>query len=130
METVDEIIPKIRAVLTPDLLRPKYREHVSNPMYGHCYVASEALYHLLGARSSPFRPYHGKDDTGDVHWWLENTLTGHRYDITADQYYRVGKKPPYDAGRLGSFLTEAPSKRARIVMERINQTVTISDDPT
>ena len=43
-----------------------------------------------------------------------------RYDVTADQYFIVGKKPPYDAGRMGTFLTKEPSKRARIVIDRIN----------
>lgn len=110
----------IRAALTPDLVRPKYRGHPENPMFGHCYVASEALFHLLGGRATNYRPYHGKDDTGDTHWWLEDTVTGFRYDVTADQYFIVGKKPPYDAGRMGTFLTKEPSKRARVVMDRIN----------
>ncbi len=109
----------IRAALTPDLVRPKYRGHPENPMFGHCYVASEALFHLLGGRATNYRPYHGKDDTGDTHWWLEDTLTGFRYDVTADQYLSVGKKPPYDAGRMGTFLTKEPSKRARVVMSRV-----------
>ena len=89
-------------------------------MFGHCYVASEALFHLLGGRASDYRPFHGKDDTGDTHWWLVDTFTGARHDVTADQYYSVGKTPPYDAGRMGTFLTREPSKRARIVMERLN----------
>jgi hypothetical protein len=109
----------IRAALTPELVRPKYRGHPENPMFGHCYVASEALYHLLGGPASGLQSYRGKDDTGDVHWWLEDRLTGECLDVTADQYLSVGKKPPYAAGRAGPFLTKEPSKRARIVIDRV-----------
>ena len=119
MGSVSELMDAIRAALTPELVRPKYRGHPENPMFGHCYVASEALYHLAGGRASGLQAYRGKDDTGDVHWWLEDRLTGHRYDITRDQYLSVGKKPPYDAGRAGPFLTKLPSKRAQVVIDRV-----------
>jgi hypothetical protein len=112
-------ITAICSALTPDLLRPQYRGHSDNPMYGHCYVASEALFYLLGGRDQPFRPCRGKDDTGNVHWWLEDPLSGERLDVTADQYHSVGKTPPYATGRFGPFLTKEPSKRARVVIERV-----------
>ena len=110
----------VRAALTPDLLRPAYRGHADNPLYGHCYVASEALFHLLGGRDSGYSPCFGKDDHGVTHWWLEDPLTGDRLDITADQYYSVGREPPYAARKSGGFLTNEPSKRARIVMSRVH----------
>ena len=35
-------------VLTPDLVTPKYREeNKTNPMYGHCYHTTQALYYLF-----------------------------------------------------------------------------------
>jgi len=44
-------IKKIQAALTPDLLKAQYRGS-DIPYYGHCYVAAEALYHLLGGLHS------------------------------------------------------------------------------
>lgn len=120
MGSVTELIETIQSVLTPDLVRPKYRGHPENPMFGHCYVASEALFYLLGGRDQPYRPCRGKDETGDVHWWLEDPLTGDRLDVTASQFYSVGRIPPYKAGRFGPFLTKEPSKRARVVMDRVH----------
>jgi hypothetical protein len=114
-----ELMDAVRAVLTPDLLKPQYRNHPENPMFGHCYVASEALYHLLGGHESSLQPYRGKDDAGIVHWWLEDQL-GNRYDVTVDQYLSVGRQPPYTVGRAGGFLTKQPSKRAQIVINRVH----------
>ncbi len=119
MTDIETLSAAIRAALTPDLIRPKYRGHDNNPMYGHCYVASEALFHMLGGWGSPYQAVRGKDETGDVHWWLEHKITGHRYDVTADQFYSIGRKPPYANGRAGPFLTKQPSKRAQIVLERV-----------
>lgn len=117
----DELSNAIRAVLTPDLVRPKYRGHADNPMFGHCYVATEALFHFLGGLDSDYRAVRGKDETGDVHWWLEHKITAERYDITADQFYSVGRAPPYAAGVPGPFLTKQPSKRAQLVMTRVKE---------
>ena len=109
MNRVLELMDAIRAVLTPDLLKPQYRNHPENPMFGHCYVASEALYHLCGGPTSSLQPYHGKDDTGTAHWWLVDRLTGDRYDVTVDQYLSVGRQRPYAVGRAGSFVTKQAS---------------------
>lgn len=113
-------IETIKANLTPDLLKKQYRDQYdkANPLYGHCYVASEALYHWLGA-SDRFHVYRGRDDKDVVHWWLVDIKTGEIVDVTADQYYSKGLKPPYEQGRRGTFLTREPSKRAKILMKRI-----------
>jgi hypothetical protein len=66
-----------------------------------------------------FRPSHGRDDRGIVHWWLFDTAKRKIIDVTADQYFSVGLIPPYDRGRLGSFLTNKPSKRCLILMDRV-----------
>jgi hypothetical protein len=80
---MNELMDAIRAVLTPDLLKPQYRNHPENPMYGHCSVASEALYHLCGGLTSGLQPYHGKDDTGTVHWWLGRVLINAPHPLSA-----------------------------------------------
>ena len=124
METLDDnfagLITDIQAVLDPELLKKPYRErNKTNPMFGHCYVATEAFYHLTKDEwPGRFTIFHGKDDEGIVHWWLHDNHRTKILDITADQYYSDGKNPPYEKGRRGSFLTNDPSKRAVIVMNR------------
>lgn len=111
-------IEKVRANLTPDLLQFAYRAQNAkiHPMYGHCYVATEALWHLTGQRLEVWR---GRDPHGVVHWWLQDAV-GNRYDPTSDQYTGIGEQPPYLNGRRGCFLTgSVPSKRAQTLLSRI-----------
>lgn len=90
------VIGLIRRKLTPDLLTPKYRfENQTNPTYGHCYHSSQALFYLMN--TNELVPMCGKDYRNDYHWWLQN---GDKiYDVTAEQYYSVGKLPPYENGK-------------------------------
>ena len=45
---------KLEECLTPDLLTPKYREeNKTNPMYGHCYHTTQAMYYLCLLYTSP-----------------------------------------------------------------------------
>lgn len=120
----------VRESLTPDLLEPQYREaNESNPMYGHCYVATEAIYYLLarfGFRG--YRKMRAKDSLGIIHWWLEKHITRRQFlriDITADQYERVGMYPPYVHGKRGPFLTRVASERALEVMRRVNEKIAV-----
>lgn len=113
------MLANVRLALTPDLLKPEYQGHSDNPTYGHCYVATEALFHLLGGYRSAFRPQFGRDNKGIVHWWLRDKKTGEILDPTVTQYTSVGREPPYAVGRNGGFLTREPSKRACIVMRRV-----------
>lgn len=121
-----QIIQKIRSVLSPDLLKRDYPPDSTNPTKGHCYAASEALYHLLGGPPSGWFPVRGRDGDGIVHWWLQNRH-GEVLDPTADQYLSVNKEPPYANGVPGGFLTREPSKRARDIMGRVQKRDT---DPT
>ncbi len=123
---VREAIPEetarlVRSVLSADLLKPKYRTGnlAGNSAYGHCYAASEACFYLLGGRSSPWRPRHGRDPNGIVHWWLVNIGSGDILDPTADQYKAVDAGPPYNVARSGGFLTKEPSRRAVEIMDRV-----------
>lgn len=114
--SIDSAIEAIRKQLTPDLLKPEYRENSPHPMFGHCYVATETLWHLTGQR---LKIYRARDTEGIVHWWLQDNL-GNRYDPTYDQYTDLGKTPPYDKGKASGFLTGAkPSKRTQTLMKRI-----------
>ncbi len=127
------LINKIKANLTPDLLKKEYRDsNKNNPMFGHCYVATETLFHMLydvnksddnffvfnGVNDNEFKPHYGKDDNNITHWWLQNS-EGKILDITSEQYTSFNKVPPYKNGRKGYFLTKYPSKRAKKLIERI-----------
>lgn len=118
---IENLVKLIQQSLTPDLLKPQYREqNATNPMFGHCYVATEAFYHLTkDDYQGRFGIYHGKDDEGIVHWWLHDNYEIQIVDLTAEQYFSLNRRPPYEKGRAGFFLTKNPSKRAVIVMEKV-----------
>lgn len=93
----------VRRNLTPDLLGRKklmYPDDVkTNPCYGHCYHSSQALFYLMN--TDQMVPMSAEDYRGEKHWWLQN---GERiYDITAEQYYTVGKLPPYASGNKSKW---------------------------
>lgn len=116
-----EFIKKIKINLTSDLLKKEYREiNKNNPFFGHCYVATETLFHFLKDKdtNNDFFPHHGKDENNITHWWLQNK-DGKILDLTSEQYTSVGKIPPYKNGRRGAFLTKNPSKRSLKLMEKI-----------
>ena len=100
--------------LTDDLRRPPWRGS-PNPLAGHCYVASEAAWHLLGAASSGWRPTFIKHQ-GVSHWYLTNKDNDEILDITAGQF---DEAPDYSSGIGKGFLTKAPSKRAATLLKRI-----------
>lgn len=115
--------PEVLVERTEDgsyLRAPRYRGH-PNRFAGHCYAATEALYHLMNGKETGWKVRRGHHEN-DTHWWLYHPEHGVVLDPTAEQF----KKPvPY--GKLktrdgrdsaGGFLTKEPSKRARIIMER------------
>lgn len=107
-------VSQIQKHLTPDLLKPQFQGN-KNPLAGHCYVASEALYHLNGGKEAGFKSKCIRHE-GTTHWWIEDS-EGIIYDITASQF----EAPvPYHLGRACGFLTKEPSKRAKELIRRIN----------
>lgn len=108
------LVGKVQQALTADLLKPEHRNG-AHPLAGHCYVASEALYHLLGGSASGWKPMNLQHE-GTSHWFLKRP--GEILDPTADQF----KTPvPYGEARGRGFLTKNPSKRARVVMQRVKK---------
>lgn len=81
---------------------------------GNCYVASEALYHLLGGKEAGWKPMMVKHE-GDTHWFLKHT-SGLIIDPTVSQFK---ESPPYEEARGCGFLTKQPSKRAQNLMQKI-----------
>lgn len=110
---------RIRRVLTPDLLSKEWAKRVKprdHPTTGHCYIAAEALYHLLGGKDNGLAAYVIKKRNW-THWFLKDE-NGNILDPTRDQF---DGRPPYESGRKTGFLTSWPSKRARVVLARCLQ---------
>jgi hypothetical protein len=125
MRNVVSIMNKIRRYLTDDLLLPKYRNerHIKlSHTTGHCYVATEALHHLLTPKQKEkFKPTYLKINE-ITHWFLRGvSIEGENViltilDPTADQF--TGQLP-YELGKSAGFLTKTPSKRALTLLSRI-----------
>lgn len=118
-EGAESMMKIIRTQLTPNLLTKKYRkENETNPMYGHCYHSTQALFYLLDPHN--LIPMSGIDYRGDTHWWLYDDR-GVIYDTTADQYYSVGQVPPYTVGKKTSWYgwKQRPHQRSLTLMMRV-----------
>jgi hypothetical protein len=116
------LIQQIQSVLSNDLLTHKYRniERESN-VEGHAYTSSEALYYLLGGKSSELKLESATfEKNGEIftHWWIK-CHDGTILDPTAEQFYAIGKEPPYNQGKQVDFLTKELSKKAAIIINRI-----------
>ena len=112
----------VRTKLTSDLLKPSYRmSNRKNPMAGHCAVATQSLYHLLGGKRAGYTPMQLWHE-GASHWYLR-AKDGHVLDATADQFRT---SVPYHEGVARGFMTprqgrrtQPPSRRAQMVIDRV-----------
>jgi hypothetical protein len=117
------LVERIQSVLSPDLIKLDWKEF-SHPLAGHCYHASEALYHLWGKHNG-YTPAHVEVYMGQKwgwvgHWFLRSKQ-GVILDITAEQF---GSRPiSYRSAVSCGFLTKKPSKRAAEVMRRVAASV-------
>lgn len=108
------LVQDTRTCLTEELRKREYRDN-PNPMAGHCYVASEAIYHKLGGKEAGWTPQTIRHE-GGPHWYLKHQ-NGAVIDPTCDQF----ETPvPYDQGKGCGFLTKAPSKRSQTVLTRLD----------
>lgn len=114
---VRSLIKRVQRSLTPDLLVGRWKVQ-TNPLEGHCYIAAEALWHLLGRRDwKPCCASYTDEGGRATHWWLVNRKTGRIADPTREQY--LPEAPPYHLGKGSGFLTRQPSKRAKAVISRV-----------
>jgi hypothetical protein len=81
----------VRKHLSNDLLKPPYQSWHTvgqwswhSKVAGHCYIASEAAFHLLGGKQAGWTPMNIKHE-GVSHWFLKHT-SGKILDITAKQF--------------------------------------------
>jgi hypothetical protein len=128
VKQIRQVVEAVQAACSPDLLKPEYRRAVQNgahPLTGHCYAASEAVYHLLGGKAAGLTPMvmaaPKPDGTRGTHWYLRCddkrlAATSTRYiDPTWSQF---GVPPMWTEGRGAGFLTRQPSKRAKTLIEK------------
>lgn len=121
--SISQIVSEIRKNLTPDLLKRCWKTSSDDGVTGYCYVASEALYWIIGKQLG-FRPYVlGHKDCpdllgeGETHWFLmkdKHVIL----DITADQFNGT---IPYHLGRPNGMMNhpEGGSKRAQVLIKKI-----------
>lgn len=81
---------------------------------GNCYVASEAIYHLLGGKRAGWTPVRAKVGK-ETHWFLRHA-SGLILDVTRKQFNRNAR---IFGARGCGFLTKRPSKRARALMDQL-----------
>ena len=81
---------------------------------GNCYVASEALYHILGGKPAGWTPMQMRTED-DSHWFLKHE-SGLIIDPSALQFKKL---PDYSKARGRGFLTKKPSKRTLVLMDMI-----------
>ncbi len=112
MKNNKNLFKLIRASLTDDLRKKPWRGS-DNHFSGHCYVASEAAYHLLGGKNAGIKPCSIKHE-GCTHWFLN--WNGEIIDLTVEQFDEI---PKYEKARGRGFLTKLPSKRAQILISRV-----------
>jgi len=121
------LINEIQSELSTDLLKEEYRiQHETedvHPQTGHCYVASEALYWLLGGPNTDlFTPVVGRIE-GESHWAIRYNREGQNdlyFDPTSDQFGGLSRED--HAGMTGTgFMSRQPSKRCRKLLVRIRK---------
>lgn len=121
---VYENFDKIRDVINErgeSLLKPAYRAvnlgRQPRPYEGHCYAASEALYHLLGGTAQKDWKAMRITHEGGTHWWLRGP--GNKdVDLTKEQFLTP---VPYENGVGTGFLTAQPSKRAQVILDALKK---------
>ena len=126
---INLVISLLKLKLTPDLLshkKLKYRQDkLTNKYYGHCYHATQSLYYLMD--TDRLFSMKGKDYREETHWWLQDE--DEIYDVTADQYYSVDKKPPYESGKKTNWYgrKQRPQQISLDLMKRVLDTRLIKD---
>ena len=111
-ESISELISKV--LIGCDDLRIKPWKGSPFALSGHCYIAAEAAYHLLGGRySKHLKPCFIRHE-GEPHWYIQS-----RHGIIDPSAEQFESPVPYHKGKGKGFLTKGPSKRAQILISRV-----------
>ena len=116
-ENLEKISKIIMKNLTPDLVAVKFQKRNSiEPLFGHCYAASATLYKIFGSKNVHL--WHGKDVEDIWHWWIVDK-DDKIIDLTADQYYRNNRIPPYDNGKKAGLLGWGYRKKVEKLLTKV-----------
>ena len=110
-----KLIEQIQQALSFDLLNTAMRNVVAPTEHycrGHCYVASEAFYHLYG-KAAGFEPR-----GASYHWWLFHPGRNVIADPTAPQLAAGHRYPPK---ARPNFLPQSPSLAAKELIGRVSR---------
>jgi len=122
-ENIILLSQKIRDNLNPKFLSVKYREkNKTNPMFGHCYHSTQALYYFfLGDEIPSLKSYSGIDEENNTHWWLQDNEK--IIDVTSEQYNFIKCPPPYSVGKPTKWYgwRNRPHKRSMQLMKNIEE---------
>lgn len=112
------VVKAVQSCLTPAALKKEYRGH-PNPLHGHCFVASQAVWFLLGGKKAGWKGVTMKVD-GVPHWFLRNERTGKVIDPTAGQFSRKltyeGRGCGFQTRKSKSGTGYVPTGRAKPVI--------------
>ena len=105
--------------------RKMHEDEDCNPLFGHCFVATEVLWELLKKQNITEYMPHQIQHEEISHWFLRHMKNGDIIDVTAGQfktpvpYYRRGSNDK--TGRRSSMMRtlEMPTKRTIKVLKRI-----------
>lgn len=89
-----------------------------NKLNGLCYVVSEAMYHLTGGKNV-WKPSQMEHE-GVSHWFLIHKETGTVFDLTESQFETPVS---HDKARGRGFCTGEPSRRASLLIERVENRI-------
>lgn len=114
MRKINRIVESVKSHLTGDVSVPMHRGKESC-LAGECYIAIEAIYHMLGGAHSGWTPHTVQHD-GGPHWFLKHRHSGAIIDPTASQFET---EIPHTLGVPRVLATLHPSKRAEILVHSI-----------
>ncbi len=126
--STNNLITKIQKNLSPDLLKGIWKNESPENYKGYCYVATEAMYWLLGGPDSQYTPYViGHKEwpevfkQGETHWFLKHKKTGKIIDPTKEQFGNL--TIPYDKAKANGMMNYpvGGSKRAKILISRLGR---------
>lgn len=136
MPGIEELERRIAKALggRDDLLKNPQFAEMAHPLAGHCYVASEVLFHLTGGYD---RWYVCRAEVGIhtalgylpvTHWYLEDRETGDYVDVTGKQFtgFDVDIAARRAAGTRTGFMTKEPSKRAQTILREFSVDISTS----
>lgn len=112
-DKADKTVDSIREAMGDDIYSPQNRGG-KHCLQGHCYVAAEALHHLLGGKEGGWTPHAVMHDNAP-HWYLKHQ-GGRVLDPTS---FMFDKPVPYAQGQARSFMSELPSERTRAVIDKM-----------